>query len=1097
MKSTFAFAAAFALCLFVVACGDDAMVQGIGVHSDDLGATDDVALGDGNLADGVAADVSTEPDLPLWELPPAQDVDFTDVPVVGKDADTAADSAVTDADGTGDVLPDTLASCPGGDGCPCTVDADCSAITICADTANGKQCLVPCASGTACANDTACVNIPGPDTLTTDDDKSVCAPKFPHLCDPCTASTPCPSVGMDKVACIGLGTSSTGTDSDGAAGWYCSNFCLTDSDCPSEYACLSANTVDGDTATFCRPKTNTCTCSAAAIASKASTTCASGKTTPDGTTITGCKGARTCDAAGLSACSAPVPVTETCDNVDNDCNGVTDDGLASMCDDKNGCTSDLCQGGICLALPIAASCDDGNLCTTSDMCSGSKCGGVAVDCDDKNACTTDTCDSAIGCVHVNTTDACEDGDACTTGDTCKDGACISGSTNSCQCASDADCAPYEDGNKCNGTLYCAKAASPFVCKVNPVTVVTCNPANDTLCSVNTCTPGDGTCAAVAQNNGKSCDDSNVCTTGEICADTTCTPQGSLPCNDDNDCTNDSCDPVSGCGHVLNTVGCSDGNACTSGDVCGGGACAGSPVDCNDGFACTADSCDPIAGCVNKPLSGDVCQISSGYSEPFNCGSSALDLWQRSDALLTGGAVKWDFDATPAVPAPQSAGCTMNINNGTNLKCGTDQAAIAATVDSPSVDLSAMATGTTTKLTFYSAGIWTASKAATVAIQIDAGSWSDLGTATTSPTWSKVTFSSTSWAGHKLRFRFSFAGPCDGDSNVGWFIDDFAVFEDLCTTTPGVCGANSICDMDVTGQLNCTICPGGYVAQNGSCIDVDECANGTAGCAAEATCANLIGSYACTCKAGYTGDGKTCADIDECATGKSNCAANATCANTPGSFTCTCPAGTVGNGVTCGALGSSATSPAISCLAIYQVAPKSTDGVYWLNFTGTAGQYYCDMKNGGWTRLIADDFENSQGGWSQGAVDTCGKYGHILGGYKQFGKGAAPAKTVAAPPHTQAKLWLQYIRLDAWANNWAIVGVDGNQVWSQQAPWSEWAGGWNNKCGRWDYQDDEWDLGNGWVGAHSAATVTVSATSTLDQGADAASFGLDNVILYVK
>ena len=1102
MQSALSRALFLGLPVTLAACGDEVAIQSSlvdsGLGGDDTGVLDDGSDGTlGSDATGGGTDVGA------WELPP-EDIWGTDAIVPG---DGGSDGAVdtTEITGDADTTGDTAANCPGAPGCPCTADAECGALSICADTADGKQCLAPCLSGTPCADGTLCVGIPGPNTLTTDDDKSVCAPKFPHLCTPCSTSTVCPSTGVDKVACIGLGTAPTGTEVDGASGWFCANFCLTDKDCPSDYSCLSANTIDGDTATFCRPKTNTCSCSGLAIASDATTTCASSKLAADGSTITGCTGTRACTASGLTACSAPVAVTEICDNVDNDCNGVTDDGILSgpgaMCDDKNACTSDACSGGVCLATAISASCDDGSLCTVNDACAGSACTGSAANCDDANACTTDSCDPKLGCVHTNNTAVCDDGDPCTTGDVCKDGACTAGTTNTCDCQSDADCAQYEDANKCNGTLYCAKSSTPYVCKINPVTVVTCDPSGDTLCRLNTCDPADAVCKFAAQNDGKGCDDGNVCTTGEVCAATGCTATGTLSCDDSNPCTTDSCDSVSGCAHTPNTSACDDGNACTSGDSCATGTCAGTAISCNDSFACTADSCDPVDGCVNTPLNNDICQIASTYSEPFNCGSGSLDLWQRSDALSAADWVKWGFDATPAVPAPQSKSCSLNINNGTDLTCGSGQASLGASVASPSIDLSAMATGTTTNVTFYSAGSWNAAQTATVAAQIDGGDWAPLGSVSPAAGWNKVTFTSTGWAGHKVRFSFDFGGPCDTAGNVGWFIDDFAVFEDICVTQPGVCGANALCNMDITGQLDCTVCPAGYAAVNNACVDVDECTLGTAGCAATATCTNTVGSFTCTCGAGYTGDGKTCSDIDECATGKSNCAVNATCTNTPGSFTCTCPAGLVGDGTSCGTLGSGPGAPAISCLAIFQALPKSADGLYYLDIDGAGpiatAQYYCDMKNGGWTRLISDDFEKSQGGWSQGVVTSCGKYGNILGGYNVFGKGAAPAKTVAAPPHTQAKVWMQYIRLDAWSSQWAIVFLDTAQIWSKQSPSGEWAGGWNNKCGRWDYQDDEWDMGTPWVGAHTALTATVTATSTLDQSADQESFGLDNVVLYVK
>ena len=40
-------------------------------------------------------------------------------------------------------------------------------------------------------------------------------------------------------------------------------------------------------------------------------------------------------------------------------------------------------------------------------------------------------------------------------------------------------------------------------------------------------------------------------------------------------------------------------------------------------------------------------------------------------------------------------------------------------------------------------------------------------------------------------------------------------------------------------------------------DVNECADGTSNCSADAMCNNTKGSYRCKCKPGFTEDGRTC------------------------------------------------------------------------------------------------------------------------------------------------------------------------------------------------------------------------------------------------
>jgi uncharacterized repeat protein (TIGR01451 family) len=50
------------------------------------------------------------------------------------------------------------------------------------------------------------------------------------------------------------------------------------------------------------------------------------------------------------------------------------------------------------------------------------------------------------------------------------------------------------------------------------------------------------------------------------------------CGDNNLCTDDNCNPAFGCVHANNVASCDDGDPCTAGDVCGGGACqTGAPI----------------------------------------------------------------------------------------------------------------------------------------------------------------------------------------------------------------------------------------------------------------------------------------------------------------------------------------------------------------------------------------------------------------------------------------------------------------------------------------------------------------------------------------
>ena len=117
-----------------------------------------------------------------------------------------------------------------------------------------------------------------------------------------------------------------------------------------------------------------------------------------------------------------------------------------------------------------------------------------------------------------------------------------------------------------------------------------------ICTDDSCDSESG-CSFVP--NAAQCDDGNACTVNDGCAKGWCTGGGQLDCDDDNLCTNDACDLVDGCIHFDNVLACEDGNACTAGDMCAASICVGgAPLDCDDDNVCTDDSCNPAIGCVN-------------------------------------------------------------------------------------------------------------------------------------------------------------------------------------------------------------------------------------------------------------------------------------------------------------------------------------------------------------------------------------------------------------------------------------------------------------------------------------------------------------------
>ena len=167
------------------------------------------------------------------------------------------------------------------------------------------------------------------------------------------------------------------------------------------------------------------------------------------------------------------------------------------------------------------------------------------------------------------------------------------------------------------------------------------------CQVGTCAPATGACTFSPLPNGIACNDASVCTGGDTCSggacrglpidcndrigctDDSCDPEtgcvhveNPIACYDYNPCTDDSCSPVSGCLHINNSTPCNDLDACTTGDTCGGGTCnAGAPVVCDDHNTCTTDRCDPTDGCIftdntNPCDDGNACTVGDTCGPPI-------------------------------------------------------------------------------------------------------------------------------------------------------------------------------------------------------------------------------------------------------------------------------------------------------------------------------------------------------------------------------------------------------------------------------------------------------------------------------------------------
>jgi hypothetical protein len=277
--------------------------------------------------------------------------------------------------------------------------------------------------------------------------------------------------------------------------------------------------------------------------------------------------------SGIGTCD---PATGGCTYASNDMNCPScqatclDPCGALSCDEFNGGCRDqgFCVPGTGGAPPQCSytNAADGAECTRPGTLPGVCTGGDCVeciedaDCDDQNECTLETCDTATHqCVRGNSADR----DVCTRVDNGQEGLCFEGDC--VECVDATDCL---DGN---------------------------------ACTTDVCDPGTHRCSWAPRTG--TCNDGNACTTVDSCSGGMCVGGSDVPCNSPpGQCYQaaGTCNTGNGsCAYAPLASGatCNDGNACTRTDRCNGtGGCAGTAYSCNDNNRCTQDTCDGAGGC---------------------------------------------------------------------------------------------------------------------------------------------------------------------------------------------------------------------------------------------------------------------------------------------------------------------------------------------------------------------------------------------------------------------------------------------------------------------------------------------------------------------
>ncbi|MCO4763643.1 MAG: thrombospondin type 3 repeat-containing protein [Myxococcales bacterium] len=958
-----------------------------------------------------------------------------------------------------------------GESCEAHTDCDSG---LCGWTRLGKRCVAACDTDQKCAPGLACLVLqPGVAA-----GLSGCIDRHADICRPCKTDAECAA----GATCLSMGE---------AEGSFCATPCVpkstVDADkCPKGFAC----TADAKGKGWCGPKAGECLCTPRAVFSNAETQCA---TTNDAGS---CAGSRVCSKDGLSECDSVAPKLESCDGLDNDCDGQTDEDIAKQpckVDNPNG----TC-GGVQTCKSAKLVCDA--LTPGAEVCDGldNDCNGKT----DEGSVDTDG-DKSADCI-----DADDDGDGVIdTKDNCplianpkqvNTDATLAGNDS----LGDA-CDPDDDGDGVIDT----KDNCPL--NANPKQTDTDNDKAGDACDTDN--DGDGVldakdnCALIANKNQLDTDKDGQ---GDAC--------------DSDDDADGSDDAKDNCPMVANPK-----QADTDGDK-KGDAC--DEDDDGDGVNDTTDNCpltsnklqlNSDANGKNPDKKGDACDDDDDgdgvLDAKDNCPLTHNPQQTNTDSGKTGGDGKGDAcddDDDGDGFFDTSDNCPLTVNKG-QLDTDKDSKGNACDDDDDGdgwLDLSDNCT-----LTANPKQIDLDKDGKGNACDPDDDGDGKPDKVDNCPGVKNPNQLDTDKDGK--------GNACDSDDDGDGKLDNadncplMANQQQLDTDKDG---KGNACDDDDDGDgdpdtkdcasLDASI----HHKAAETCNDKDDDCDSVTdepdaqGCTTyhadyDEDGFGITGNSACLCAKKYPYLVDTLAKLDcapsdklihpnavEVCDGKDN-----DCDSNTDNATGGCDPG-------------SQNKPAASCLALLKANPGTGNGLYWISASGDktkAVKLYCLMSGGGWTRVTVEN-KTQSAGWSDGKLVSVTVDGKATTLHGLWGKGGVSAKgfSLLGIAHTHVKVGGRYWALGSWDDekNGAQVWIDNQFKWGKNKRLDKGGGaGWTTTKfvpAIWSASAVHgfWSLWNVIPAmAHTKNTVNVRFATGLDQGAGDEAFAFSLVSVWVK